>query len=236
MVRTKTVPTHIALIPDGNRRWARSRSLALLAGYSKGVQKIVDVSLWAKAFGVKTMTIWVLSTDNIKNRSKAELGVLYRLYTRTAKDPKILKLLDDNKVMIKIIGNRSALPLALRTAFNNLEQRTRHYTTFTINLLMGYGGREDLLNAFKSVYRMGAESKSIDIDEALVKSSMESAAIADPDLIIRTSGEERLSGLLPWQSTYAELYFEKKSWPDFERRDLQKAIATFSRRKRRFGK
>lgn len=235
-VEKAIIPRHIAIIPDGNRRWAKSNGLNMIKGYSQGVKKIVDVSTWAKSFGVKTLTIWALSTENIKSRSKLELAILYRIYARAAKDPEILKLLKQNNARVKVVGNTDLLPKFLSRALNDLEKKTEEYKSFCINLLVGYGGKDDLLRAFNNLYNIVSTNKNIKIDENLVSANMYSSSINDPDLIIRTSGEMRLSGLLPWQSSYSELYFEDKYWPEFEKKDLEKAIETFSNRQRRFGK
>ena len=236
METDENIPKHIAVIPDGNRRWALQRGITLLKGYSIGVQKIVDISLWAKEYGVKMLTIWALSTDNIKKRSRMELSLLYTLYTRAANDPKILRTLEKNRVRVKVIGSVARLPARLRAALANLESLTRDYSDFCINLLIGYGGREDMVEACRRAYEDGRRSDSAKrIDKRFIERYMKSSQVPDADLIIRTSGEMRLSGLLPWQATYAELYFESKRWPEFEKADLKMAIDTFSNRKRRFG-
>ena len=233
--KLKYVPEHLALIPDGNRRWSSSHKLQLLNGYHMGVRKFVDVSIWAKGFGVKTLTVWALSTENIKNRSKTEMGILYRLFVNAAYDPAIYQLLKDNNARIKIIGNSNLLPKKVKLALQSIENKTKRYTDFTINLLIGYGGRDDMLYAFKKIYNYAIQGKINGITEDIVNENMRTASIPDVDFIIRTSGEMRLSGFLPWQSGYSELYFAKKYWPDFGKKDLEKALKVFSERQRRFG-
>jgi undecaprenyl diphosphate synthase len=230
------VPEHLALIPDGNRRWSSSHRLEIFNGYQKGVKKFIDFSVWAKGFGVKTLTVWALSTENIKNRSKTEIGVLYKLYENAATDPAILQTLKTNQSRIKIIGNPQLLPKKVKNALQSLEKKTKTYKDFTINLLIGYGGRDDLVYAFKKVYNYALNGQINKITENIVNESMRTATVPDVDLIIRTSGEMRLSGFLPWQSDYSELYFAKKYWPDFEKKDLEKALKVFSERQRRFGR
>jgi undecaprenyl diphosphate synthase len=231
------VPSHIALIPDGNRRWSSLHKLAIFNGYENGVKKFVDFSVWAKSFGVRTLTVWALSTENIRNRSKGELGVLYNLYVRTARDPEILEKLMRNGTRVNIIGNMRLLPANVSKALRYLESKTKEYGDITINLLIGYGGREDLMCAFRGACYSadGRQSHGAQSGDAF-KQRMMSASIPDVDLVIRTSGEMRLSGFLPWQTDYSELYFAKKYWPDFERRDLAKALDAFAQRQRRFGK
>lgn len=230
------VPEHLALIPDGNRRWSSSHRLEIFNGYQKGVKKFIDFSVWAKSFGVKTLTVWALSTENIKNRSKTEIGVLYRLYEHAAKDPKLLETLRNNGARVNIIGNPKLLPKKVKSALQSLEAKTKTYKEFTINLLIGYGGKDDLLYAFQRVYNYAIKGKVNRITERIINESMRTSTLPQVDFIIRTSGEMRLSGLLPWQSDYSELYFAKKYWPDFEKKDLEKALRVFSERQRRFGR
>lgn len=232
--RAGSVPSHVALIPDGNRRWSGLHKFALFRGYDNGVKKFIDFSVWAKGFGIKTLTVWALSTENIKSRSKAELAALYGLYVRTAKDPKILEKLRSNGAKVNVIGNLGMLPTRVAKALRYLEKRTEAYKDFTINLLIGYGGRDDLLYAFRGLN--GTAGSSVSVNEDFVRRHIRTASVPDVDLIIRTSGEMRLSGFLPWQSDYSELYFAKKYWPDFERKDLVKALRVFAQRQRRFGR
>ena len=230
------VPSHLALIPDGNRRWSNSHKLQIFTGYQKGVKKFIDFSIWAKGFGVKTLTVWALSTENIKNRSKAEINALYMLYVNAAKDPEMLQQLKDNGARIRIIGNMQMLPKKVREALQSVENRTKKYNDLTINLLVGYGGKDDILYAFKKLHNYTLQGKINAINEALVNQLMRTASLPEVDFIIRTSGEMRLSGFLPWQSDYSELYFAEKYWPDFDKKDLEKALEVYSERQRRFGK
>lgn len=231
------VPNHIAIIPDGNRRWSSSNKFGLMEGYSKGINKFMDVCQWTKDFGVKTLTVWALSTDNIKNRTKTELSILYGIYVRFAEDPKNLEKLLRNNVRIKIIGNLHLLPKRVKDALKGLESKTAACRDLTINLLVGYGGRDDILHAVRKVYGQMASGKSGKvITEEMLNNGMITSSIPDVDLIIRTSWEMRLSGFLPWQSDYSELYFAKKYWPDFGREDLRKALREFSERQRRYGR
>ncbi len=224
------IPLHIAIIPDGNRRWARTNRLNLVKGYSAGINKIIDVCIWAQKQGVKTVSVWALSSENVKERSRGELSLLYRLYTRAAYDSGILKLLQENRAHVRIIGNLSLLPARLREALKRVERKTKMYKDLSINLLVSYGGRDDIEYAVKSVAARGARA-----DAESIRSNLMTADVPDVDLIIRTSGERRLSGFLPWQSNYSELYFARKNWPDFGKGDLKRAIEAFKRRQRRFG-
>ncbi len=224
-------PAHLAIIPDGNRRWSKENRLNLLNGYNSGIKKFIDVSVWAKGFGVKMISLWALSTDNMRSRSRAELSTLYNLFIRATKDPAILSMLKENDARVRIVGNTRILPKRLRTALKGLERRTSRYKSFFINILVGYGGRDDIVYAVNRASRKGGRITYEDI-----RNSLQSATLPDVDMIIRTSGEMRLSGLLPWQGAYSELYFSRKYWPSFNKSDLRKAIASFSGRERRFGK
>jgi undecaprenyl diphosphate synthase len=234
--KSTNAPAHVAVIPDGNRRWAKLHSLPLLLGYSQGIKRFVDFSLWCSEFGVKTLTVWGLSTDNLKGRTPLELKVLFRLYIKAATDKKLIKMLNDKKIKLRIIGNMENLPRALRTALLKVQRETQKYTDFTINLLINYGGREDLLYSVQGIKRELDSGNAGKIDADYLRSKLQTASIPDVDLIVRTSGEMRLSGLLPWQTAYSELYFAKKYWPEFEKEDFRKAIRLFSKRQRRFGK
>lgn len=229
----RSVPSHVALIPDGNRRWSNKNRLAIFSGYQQGVKKFIDFSMWAKSFGVKTLSVWALSTENIKARSNLELNALYKLYVQAATDPKILEDLRSNQARIKVIGNMHLLPNGVKRALLSLEKRTRLYKDFTINLLIGYGGRDDLMHAVRSI---STASGSRRITEGTVTEHIRTSSVPNVDLVIRTSGEQRLSGFLPWQTSYSELYFAKKYWPDFKKSDLRKALLEFSERQRRYGK
>ena len=234
--KTGSIPENVALIPDGNRRWAKSHRLSLLTGYSRGVTKAIDFGMWLKDLGAKTLTIWALSTENIGSRSAVELNVLYQLYIRAANDKKLLKLLADNHTRVNIIGNMRMLPDNVRRALRLLESKTRKYSDFSINLLVAYGGRDDILYAARKAASAAAHGNGTRITEDMIESELRTASVPDPDLIIRTSGEQRLSGFLPWQSSYSELYFSKKYWGDFSKDDLQRAVSEFSKRRRRYGK
>ncbi|MDE1825102.1 MAG: di-trans,poly-cis-decaprenylcistransferase [Candidatus Micrarchaeota archaeon] len=229
------VPKAIALIPDGNRRWALGHKLSMLNGYSLGVKKFIDFSEWCKDYGVKNITVWAFSTENFK-RPKREIDALFNIYERAAKDPEMLQRLQRNQTKFNVIGDRSQLPKGLRSALERLERETRNCTDRVINMLIGYGGKEDILHAAKeyarSVIKIG---KVFTLTDSSFKKYLRSYAIPEIDFVIRTSSEERISGFLPWQISYSELYFADKLWPDFSREDLKKALAEYGRRSRRFG-
>jgi undecaprenyl diphosphate synthase len=232
----RNVPNHLALIPDGNRRWSSSHRLTIFKGYQRGVDKFINFGIWAKGFGVKTLTVWALSTENVKNRGRSEINIIYKLLVRWATDPKLIEKLRVNRTSVRVIGDLNLLPRRVKSALLSLQRKTEAYKDFTINVLVGYGGKDDLMYAFRRLYSDAMNGKSERITPSLIAQKMRTASLPDVDYIIRTSGEERLSGFLPWQSDYSELYFAKKYWPDFEKRDLERALHVFSERQRRFGR
>jgi len=233
-VKNKAIPAHVGLIPDGLRRWARSHGVSFKKGYSLGISKFVDFGIWLKKHGVKTLTAWALSTENIKGRDRSEIEMLFKLYAMSARDPKIINKLKKNQTRVNIIGRLELLPENVRKALLSLQDKTKQYKGFSINLLVAYGGTDDLVYAAKKITRARKKPKAI--NESTLRSYLMTSKVTNPDLIIRTSGEQRLSGFLPFQSGYSELYFVNRYWPDFEESDLKKAIDEFSKRKRRYGK
>lgn len=227
------VPEHLGLIPDGNRRWSKLHSQGIITGYWTGIKKFIEFAKWSKTAGVKTVTVWALSTENLTNRSKAELKVLLGLYIKAAADKKLVKELQKYNVKLKVVGDLSVLPKKLLLSLRSVEKQTKMCTAMTINLLINYGGRDDFIHSMQQIQKSGKMGK---INEETVRENLRTSALPDLDLIVRTSGEMRLSGFMPWQAVYSELYFTDKYWPDFDKRDFDKALSTFSKRQRRFGK
>ncbi len=229
-----SVPHTLALIPDGNRRWARRHRLSVLNGYSLGVKKFIDFSEWCMDYGIDSITVWALSSDNLKRPSK-EVKALFNVYMRLAKDKEILARLHKTKTRLKLIYNPKFVPRELLRALQKMEFETRIYSDRVINMLLGYGGKDDLLHAVAQYAKYRERNRGVP-EEELFERYLMSQNIPNLDFIIRTSGEQRLSGFMPWQSSYSELYFSKKLWPDFTRRDLKLALTDYSARQRRFGK
>jgi undecaprenyl diphosphate synthase len=169
----------------------------------------------------------------LRNRSKEELEILFRIYVKAARDPSILKMLKDNQTKVNIIGNLANLPAEVRKALIELHRKTKNYKAFTINLLIGYGGRDDIVHAVRQILSHKGNSR---ISSEEIANNLVTKEVPDVDLVIRTSGEMRTSGLMPWQIAYSELYFCKKYWPDFGKADLVEAVQDYSTRERRFGK
>ncbi len=230
---SSTIPETIAVIPDGNRRWAKKHSLSFFSGYQLGVQKFIEFSEWCKEFGVKNVSVWALSTENLR-RPKAEVNALFNIYRKFAKDQELIDRLHKNETKFVIVGNRRLLPADLSKSLASIEKETKAYDTRTINMLLGYGGREDIVTAVRKIIASRIQN-GVSVTERLFRKFLESSIVPDIDFVIRTSGEERLSGLLPWQAGYAELYFSKKLWPDFTKADFRLALGNYEKRRRRFG-
>ncbi len=233
MSKEADAPATIALIPDGNRRWARAHRMSIFNGYNLGVNKFIEFGEWCRNYGINNVTVWALSSENL-SRPKEEVQTLFSIYKKVANDKKILARLHKNQTRVRIIANKSLVPKDLILSLSKMEKETSRYKDRVINMLLGYGGRDDILYAAKKaaagVRRKGAQF------EQLFEKSLISCSVPNIDLIIRTSGEQRLSGFIPWQSAYSELYFSKKLWPDFTKDDLRLAIDDYGKRQRRFGK
>jgi undecaprenyl diphosphate synthase len=221
------VPKHIGFIMDGNRRWAKAHNLPTLEGHRQGYELVKKIGPWCLARGVKYITLFVFSTENWK-RNQSEVGYLMDLLmTAVTRDLDIL-MRDD--IRLKVIGRRADLSDKLRNAINVAEEKTKENASGIIQLAVSYGGRDEIVRAARQASKLG------DITEETISQFLDTVGIPDPDLIIRTSGEQRLSGFLLWQSAYSELLFLEKHWPDFNESDLDAAIAWFSNRERRYGK
>lgn len=232
-MQPKQVPRTLALIPDGNRRWAKTHRLSIFNGYNSGVKKFLSFSEWCLEYGINNMVVWAFSTENF-NRSGREQNTLFSIYKNFADDKSVREWLHKYKVKIRIIGNMALLPDDLKKALGRMVSDTMAYQDRVINILIGYGGRDDLIHAVKGAVK-SVKNKAV-ISEKMVEKYLLTSSIPAIDFVIRTSGEHRLSGFMPWQTEYSELYFSKKLWPDFTKKDLHNALQDYSRRQRRFGK
>jgi len=233
-MRVDRVPKVLAVIPDGNRRWARRHSLSFFNGYRLGVERFIDFADWCRYYGVKNITVWAFSTENFK-RPGPERETLFNIYRKVATDRNIISRLHENKTKLNIVGNKSLLPRDLISALHKVELETKDYKERVINMLIAYGGKDDVVHAARMLVNDAIKKRLGNITESLFRAYMISSQVPDIDLIIRTSGEERLSGFMPWQSSYSELYFSNKLWPDFTKKDLEKALIDYGKRNRRFG-
>ncbi|MEW6035558.1 MAG: polyprenyl diphosphate synthase [Candidatus Micrarchaeota archaeon] len=225
-------PVHIAIIPDGNRRWAERKGISKREGYAIGIRKIGDVLKWCKARNVRMLTMWGFSTDNFK-RDKEEVGELFGLFKENL--GKAIESDDRNKkeLRVRFFGRLHLFPKEMQDMIRKAEEVTSSGDRkYQLNLLLSYGGREEIVDAVNRIIAEGIR----EVDEDGISSHLYTKGVPDPDLIIRTSGEQRLSGLMPWQSCYSEFYFCKKLWPDFSRRDFDSALKEYARRRRRYGR
>ncbi len=229
------LPEHIAVIMDGNGRWAKEKGKMRVFGHQHGVDAVRNTTEACAELGVKYLTLYAFSTENW-NRSSFEVDALMSLLANALKNE--LKTLNDNNIRLNAIGDLSRLPKSQYDALMYAIDNTKNNTRMMLTLCLSYSGRWELVQAMKKI-AMEAQNGSIkpeQIDEALVSSHLATAAMPDPDLLIRTSGEERISNYLLWQIAYSELYFTKKYWPDFSKEDLYEAIINYQNRERRFGK
>ena len=218
----------IAFIPDGNRRFAQKQGLDFAKAYSAGFERTRDVFEWSLGLpGLRELTMWTISTENLQ-RSGAELRVFTHLLRKKLVEAIDDPLVVDNSVKVNVIGRLGLLPKSVQQAASELMRATAENTGRVLNLAIGYGGRQELVDAANAVVAQGLPLTEENISRSLYTS-------AEPDLIVRTGGTQRLSGFMPWQSTYSELYFSEKLWPEFTRRDFDEAVASFGGRKRRFG-
>lgn len=234
----KKVPTHIAIILDGNGRWAKKRKMPRTLGHIKGCDNVEPVCRIAYEMGVKYITMYAFSTENWK-RPESEVAELMKLLARYMKDAK--KLSVKNNMRVRIIGDRSRLSQELNSLIVELEELSRDFTGLQLQIAVNYGGRDDIKRAFNKII-LDASKKGLSLSdlntqltEELISRNLDTSDIPDPDLMIRTSGEQRLSNYLIWQLAYAEYFFTDTLWPDFGKKDLEEAVAFYSKRDRRFG-
>lgn len=234
------VPEHIGIIPDGNRRLAKRLVGSSFKGHEWGMGKIKDIIDWCRELGIRVMTFYVLSLENLDRRPREELDLLFGIANKEIED--ILNNKDHkihrNRVRVRFFGRMDLLPPELQEGAGKVMERTKGYSDYYVNLAIAYGGRQEIVDASR---RMAIEAgKGLldpeSIDETLMRRYFWTNGFADPDLIIRTGGEKRLSNFLTFQSTYSELVFTEKMWPEFGREDFLGAIGEFSERQRRFGK
>lgn len=226
---------HIAFIMDGNRRWAKQRGLPAFQGHKKGADTLVEIAKAVRNCGVKYMTVYAFSTENW-HRSEAEVEQLMGLLRQYLDDG--FKELQKDNVRIIFIGERDMLAADIVQKIEKIEQETQHNSEVTLCVALSYGGRQEIVAATKKIARQAAEGKiSVDdINADLLAKNLYTADIPDPDLMIRTGGEIRISNYLLWQLSYSELYFSPTLWPDFEAAELTQIIENYTKRERRYGK
>ncbi|KLU63296.1 ditrans,polycis-undecaprenyl-diphosphate synthase ((2E,6E)-farnesyl-diphosphate specific) [Peptococcaceae bacterium CEB3] len=228
------IPRHIAIIMDGNGRWAIRRGLPRSLGHKAGVEALRGVVKACSRLGVEYLTVYAFSTENWR-RPKEEVGILMSLLTEYLR--RELQELDENDVVIRALGQIEHLPAEARTELARAFERTKKNHGLVLNLALNYGGRAELVGAVRGICRdvQGGRLKSAEIDENVVDRYLYTAGIPDPDLLIRTSGEMRLSNFLLWQCAYTEMVIVQDYWPDFNEEALLQAIKAYQQRGRRFG-
>lgn len=230
----KLVPVHIAVIMDGNGRWAKSRGLSRPQGHLEGVKRVDEIVLEASRLGVKVLTLYTFSTENW-SRPEAEVNMLMRTLIMALESK--LRKLHDNGVVFRHCGRRQGVPSAVLAVFDRAMQQTAGNKGLVLNVAFNYGSRQEIVDTVRSLSLDCVAGKLVpdEITEDLFSSRLYTGGLPDPDLLIRTSGEIRISNFLLWQLSYAEFYFVDKFWPDFDAAELNKAVAEFQRRSRRFG-
>lgn len=234
MEENQNMPKHIAIIMDGNRRWAKNRMLPIKLGHKQGAETLKKVVRYANSIGLEYITVYAFSTENWK-RSEEEVTALMSLLESYLDD--FSKEADTENIVIRVLGDLTALSSSLQESIQKTIERTKNNTGTVFNIALNYGGRNEIVNAIQNISKEVLEGKIKleDINEEVVSNHLYTKNIPDPDLLIRTSGELRLSGFLPWQSVYSEFIFLDKLWPDFTPEDLSNAIEVFKKRNRKFG-
>jgi tritrans,polycis-undecaprenyl-diphosphate synthase [geranylgeranyl-diphosphate specific] len=238
-IRNGDMPNHVAIILDGNRRWAKKNLMVSKNGHWKGADAVENLLDWCEEFDIKIITLYVLSVENL-DRGDQELEFLYGLIKNRLEklynDPRIHR----NKMRVKAIGKIEILPESIKDVLRRLDDVTKDYKNHFLNIAIAYGGQNELVDAVKKIGEK-IQDGSLDvnqIDKEEIESNLYTSYLpqSSPDMILRTSGEKRLSGFLMWQSAYSELVFMDIYWPEFRKIDLMRAIRTFQKRKRRMGK
>lgn len=232
------LPRHVGVILDGNRRWAKATGFEDAAeGHRRGAAKIDELLRWCTEFGIPVVTLWLLSTENLQSRDPAELEALLGII-----EDKVRDLASDERWRIHALGNLEILPASTVEVLREVERRTEGHGARDLNVAVGYGGRQEIVDAFRQML-LEYRDKGLDLAEVAQRVSTEeierflyTAGLPDPDLIIRTSGEVRLSGFLLWQSAHSEFFFCDPYWPDFRKIDFLRALRDYQHRQRRFGR
>ena len=232
-------PIHIGIILDGNRRFAKRLMLRPWKGHEWGAEKVKELLRWCKGTGVKYLTLYSLSAQNIFSRPKREMDFLLKIFEKEFSEiAKKSHEAHKNKVRVKVIGRTNILPKSLQDAIAKAEKSTKNYNDYFLNLAVAYGGQEEITDAIIGIAKKVSAGaiKPEQINEELISRSLYTDGTPYPDMIIRTGGEKRLSNFLLWQSAYSELFFVDKLWPEFTKEDFLKTIEEFKQRQRRFGK
>lgn len=231
----ENMPQHIAIIMDGNRRWAREKGLDIKQGHKEGAKTLEKIVRHANKIGLKYITVYAFSTENWK-RTKDEVGALMLLLQNYLDD--YSKRADTENIKVKVLGDISALSEGMQKSIKKCMERTKNNTGVTFNIAINYGGRDEILKATQKIAKQVQENKlkPEEISETTISNALYTSGQPDPELLIRTSGELRISNFLPWQIVYSEFLFIDKNWPDFSEEDLDEAIEVYKTRNKRVGK
>lgn len=229
-----TLPKHIAIIMDGNRRWAKEKGIETRLGHKEGAETLKRIAKYANQIGIKYLTVYAFSTENWK-RTKEEVGALMKLLEMYVAD--FLNDKELENIKINVLGDISKLEPSLQKSIQKALNRTKDYTGLTLNVAFNYGGRNEITKAVQNIATRVQNGDIIpaEIDEQLITNNLYTAGQPEPDLLIRTGGEQRISNFLLWQLAYTEFLFIDKYWPDFTNEDLDEAIQVFQNRNRKFG-
>ncbi len=232
--KKEAMPKHIGIIMDGNRRWAKAKGKPVSYGHKEGAKTLEKIVRYANKIGLEYITVYAFSTENWK-RAEEEVKALMMLLQSYLDD--YAKRADTENIKVKILGDISALSIGMQKSIQNCMERTKNNTGITFNIALNYGGRDELIKATKEIAKRikKNEIQIEDITEEVMANNLYTKGQPDPDLIIRTSGEKRLSGFLTWQSVYSEILVIDKNWPDFEEKDLDNAMIEYQKRTRKFG-
>lgn len=234
MTQTDNIPRHVAIIMDGNGRWAKHHHLTRTQGHAEGIKRVEEIVAAAQKIGVNVLTLFTFSTENWR-RPESEISVLMNMLTNVLQQK--IKNLKENNIKFQVIGRETDVPRAVMKTFQMAISETKNNTGLIVNLAFNYGSRQEIVDAVRKI-ALAVEGKFLavsDIDEKTVARFLYTKNLPDPDLLIRTSGEKRISNFLLWQLSYAELYFTDKFWPDFTKEEFEKAVADYQRRERRYG-
>lgn len=228
------IPQHVAIIMDGNGRWAKQKGMPRTYGHAQGAKRVEDVTRAAGNMGIKYVTVYAFSTENW-SRSEEEVTALMKLFRNYLST--CIKSADENNMRIRIIGDKTRLDKDIQDTIAHVEKETAKYDGVTLTLAINYGGRDEITRAVKTIAAKAAagEIDPSDISESVISDNLDAPDIPDPDLMIRTCGEERISNFLLWELAYSEFYFTPVAWPDFDGEELRKAVEAYTSRDRRFG-
>ncbi len=229
------IPNHVAIILDGNGRWAKKRFMPRNYGHMQGAKVVEQICEDADSIGIKYLTVYAFSTENW-NRPQDEVDALMKLLRNYLKD--CIKRANNNNMRVRVIGEKSRLSDDIRSKIEELEECSKNNTGLNFTIALNYGSRDEIIRAVREISKDVKDGKisESDIDDKMISDYLDTRGIPDPDLLIRTSGEERLSNFLLWQLAYTEFYFTDVLWPDFNKKELIKAVEKYNERDRRFGK